>query len=132
MEYTWCGRNQMIEEMRHGLELAVGAIQLFAAAVIVLGFTWAIARYFRTWGSTTREEGFHTLRIEMGRPLLLGLELLVVSDVIETITTEATFQSLGVLALLVVVRTLLSWSLALQVEGKWPWQPETKAEASDG
>ncbi len=53
---------------------------------------------------------------------MLGLEILVVADVIETITTKPTFRSLAALAFLVAIRTVFSWTLFLEVEGRWPWQ----------
>ena len=56
--------------------------------------------------------------------MTLGLEILVLADVIETITVTPTYQSLAVLAFLVVVRTVVSWTLGLEIEGRWPWQPE--------
>ena len=90
----------------------------------VIGFVLALYRYFRRWNTEDRETGFHRLRGELGRALLIALEMLVVADAIDTIITDVTVTSLSVLALLVVLRTILSWSLALQVEGKWPWQPE--------
>ena len=55
--------------------------------------------------------------------LLLGLEILVVADVIETITVRPTFESLAALGILVILRTILSWTLSLEAEGRWPWQP---------
>jgi uncharacterized membrane protein len=63
----------------------------------------------------------------LGRALLLGLEILVVADVIETITVEQTFESLSVLGLLVLLRTFVSWTLTLEIEGRWPWQPAVEA-----
>ena len=54
---------------------------------------------------------------------MLGLEILVVADVIETITVRPTFESLAALGILVILRTILSWTLSLEVEGRWPWQP---------
>lgn len=120
----------MLEEIRHLVELGAAVIEGFAAAVIVIGFIRALYRYFRRWTTEDRETGFHRLRGELGRALLIALEMLVVADVIDTIITEVTVQSLSVLALLVVLRTLLSWSLALQVEGRWPWhQEEAQREA---
>jgi len=117
----------MLEDIKHLAELGAAVIEGLAAGVIVVGFVWALYRYFDSWTSEDRETGFHRLRGELGRALLIALEMLVVADVIDTIVTEVTVQSLSVLALLVILRTLLSWSLALQVEGKWPWQRE-KAE----
>ena len=114
----------MIEEIRLLLEIAAVIIEGFAAALIIIGFIVTLSRYFSKWTEEDRETGFHHLRGELGRVLLVALEMLVVADVIDTIVTQVTVQSLSVLALLVVLRTILSWNLALQVEGKWPWQPE--------
>jgi uncharacterized membrane protein len=54
--------------------------------------------------------------------LLLGLEFLVAADIIRTVATTPTFSSVGVLATIVAIRTFLSWSLQLEIEGRWPWQ----------
>lgn len=120
----------MIEEFKHFLELGVSVIEGLAAAVVIVGFIFALYRYFSRWNTEDREAGFHRLRGELGRALLVALEMLVVADVIDTIVTEVTVESLSVLALLALLRTLLSWSLALQVEGKWPWQPEQEEKES--
>jgi len=56
--------------------------------------------------------------------LLLGLEVLVAADIVKTIAIEITFTSLGLLAGLVLVRTFLSWTLVLEIEGRWPWRRE--------
>lgn len=118
----------MIEEIAHLLETGAAVIEGAAAVVIVVGFVVAMYRYFSKWMQEDREAGFHRLRGELGRALLVSLEMLVVADVIDTIVTEVTVESLSVLALLVILRTILSWSLALQVEDKWPWQPEEEEE----
>jgi len=118
----------MLEEVTHLLETGAAVIEGAAAAVIIIGFLVALYRYFSKWMQEDRETGFYRLRGELGRALLVALEILVVADVIDTIVTEVTVESLTVLALLVVLRTILSWSLALQVEGKWPWQPEETEE----
>jgi uncharacterized membrane protein len=52
----------------------------------------------------------------------LGLEILVAADIIRTVALEATLQSVAILGLLVLVRTFLSWALAVEMEGRWPWQ----------
>ncbi len=54
---------------------------------------------------------------------MVALEILIVADVIETVTVEITFESLATLGLLVIARTWLSWTLDLETEGRWPWQP---------
>ncbi|MEA1902243.1 MAG: DUF1622 domain-containing protein [Actinomycetota bacterium] len=65
---------------------------------------------------------FGTFKRCMARGLLIGLDLLIAADIIKTVTLEATLENVGVLGLLVLIRTFLSWSLVLEVEGRWPWQ----------
>nr|WP_280136198.1 DUF1622 domain-containing protein [Luteibacter rhizovicinus] len=62
----------------------------------------------------------------LGRALLLCLEILVAADIVRTIALDSSVQSVISLGLLVVIRTFLSWSLILEVEGRWPWQGEEK------
>ena len=57
----------------------------------------------------------------MGKSLLLGLEILVAADVVRTVALDATLNSVAVLGLLVLIRTFLSWSLVVEIEGRWPW-----------
>jgi uncharacterized membrane protein len=54
--------------------------------------------------------------------MLLGLEILVAADIVRTVALEATLESVGILGLLVLIRTFLSWSLDVELEGRWPWQ----------
>jgi hypothetical protein len=62
--------------------------------------------------------------------LLLGLEVLVAADIIRTVVLEPTLRNVLVLGLLVLIRTFLSWSLVLEIEERWPWQP-ARREAGD-
>ena len=55
--------------------------------------------------------------------VLLGLDLLIAADIIRTVTLEQTLENVAALGLLVIVRTFLAWSLVLEAEGRWPWQP---------
>ncbi len=64
----------------------------------------------------------------LGKALLVALELLVAADVVQTVVLEFTLSNVAALGLLVLVRTFLSWSLVVEIEGRWPWQPERKAE----
>jgi uncharacterized membrane protein len=59
----------------------------------------------------------------MANGLLVALDLLIAADIIKTVTFEATIENAFVLGLLVLIRTFLSWTLILEVEGRWPWQP---------
>ena len=74
--------------------------------------------------SASHQARYDNYKISIGRSLLLGLEVLVAADIVKTIAIELTFASLGLLAGLVLVRTFLSWTLVLEIEGRWPWQRE--------
>jgi uncharacterized membrane protein len=116
----------MLEKILQYHEYASGAISLFAVAVIVVGFSVAAGRYAFRFRELSPEKVFKQFKVELGKALTLGLEILVLADVIKTITVTPTYQSLAVLAFLVVVRTVVSWTLELEIEGRWPWQAETE------
>ena len=67
----------------------------------------------------------------LGRSILLGLELLVAADIIRTVAVTPTYESVGVLAIIVLIRTFLSFSLELEITGRWPWQKESSERSSD-
>jgi uncharacterized membrane protein len=118
----------MIEQTLEILEHASSFINLFAVAVIVLGFARSLWRYAKHYKELGPEVSFGQFKIGLGRALTLGLEILIVADVIETITAVPSFKSLGVLAFLVLTRTFVSWTLSLEIEGHWPWQASTEEQ----
>lgn len=122
----------MIEQIRHWVELGGSIIQYFAVIVIIAGFLLATIAYFTERKSSGGETAFDAFRRQMGMSLLLGLEILVIADVIETISVPPSYQSLAALAFLVVIRTVISWSTSLQMNGRWPWQPDHNERARDG
>ena len=65
---------------------------------------------------------YRAYRQGIGRAILLGLELLVAADIIRTVAVDPSFRSVGVLAVIVAVRTFLSFTLEVELEGRWPWQ----------
>src|SRR5439155_24511193 len=104
-------------------------IECFGVLVIVSGIVWSTYCYIGRWTQTT---DYETYKIRIGRSLLLGLEVLVAADIVKTIAIELTFTSLGLLAGLVLVRTFLSWTLVLEIEGRWPWQRRGSQERMAG
>ncbi|GAA6527454.1 DUF1622 domain-containing protein [Intrasporangium sp. DVR] len=73
---------------------------------------------------------YRSYRQHLGRSILLGLELLVAADIIRTVAVTPTFASVGVLAVIVAIRTFLSFSLELEITGRWPWQKRGADEAA--
>jgi uncharacterized membrane protein len=115
-----------MEEAVHSIEQGVEVIGLmvdvFGVVIIVGGLIWSIGRWVQGLRSHPEIDHYQTLRTRIGRVLLLGLEILVAADIIRTVAVAPTFTSVGVLALLVLVRTFLNWALVLEIEGCWPWQ----------
>jgi uncharacterized membrane protein len=68
---------------------------------------------------------YRRFREQLGRTILLGLELLVVGDIVRTVATEPSLMSVGILAVIVLIRTFLSFSLQVELTGRWPWQSGT-------
>jgi uncharacterized membrane protein len=95
------------------------SIEVFGVFILVAGIVWATFLYVSRSTETHRYDQY---RIRIGRTLLLGLEVLVAADIVKTIAIELTFTSIGLLAGLVLIRTFLSWTLVLEIEGRWPWQ----------
>jgi uncharacterized membrane protein len=115
--------HDMIENVSLGIEAVAIIIIVVAVVWGTISFIWDVRRRPPVPGAYARYKG------RLGRGLLLGLEILVAADVIRTIALEPTFTSLGVLGLLVVVRTFLSWSIAVEIEGRWPWNQGKEEEA---
>jgi uncharacterized membrane protein len=65
---------------------------------------------------------YRVYRQQVGKAILLGLEFLVAGDIIRTVAVDPSFTGVGVLAILVAVRTFLSFTLEVELEGRWPWQ----------
>jgi uncharacterized membrane protein len=107
---------------------AIGTtIDAIGVAVIAGG---AVLAVFMTLGKNSREEGaYDFFRRRLGRAILLGLEFLVAADIIRTVAVTPTWQSVAVLAGIVLIRTFLSFSLQLEMTGAWPWQQRSVAAA---
>ena len=112
---------------------AARLVELAGVAVLLLGALVAAGVFIRrVTKQVTFHEAYHGLRADLGRAILLGLELLVIADIIGTVAIKPTFQNLGVLAAIVAIRTLLSFTLELEVRGRWPWQREDAPRPAHG
>jgi uncharacterized membrane protein len=101
----------------------VSAIELLGVAIIAIGTMVTLVQFALSIGRrVVIEDAVGTLRSNLGRAILVGLELLVAADIIHTVLVELTLESVAALAGIVVIRTLLSFSLEAEIDGQWPWQ----------
>lgn len=103
----WCAA--LLEAM------GVGVIAIVAFYVLALAGVHLIRKQ-------EAEEVFRIVRQRLGRGILLGLEFLVAADIIHTVAVELTLTRVGVLAIIVLIRTFLSFTLEVELTGRWPWQ----------
>lgn len=104
------------------IELLARWLEYAGVAVILGGVVVASLLFVRAGHAAGWRTAYTGYRANLGRGILLGLELLVGADIIGTITAPLTFGSLGLLGLVVLIRTFLSFSLEIEIEGCWPWQ----------
>lgn len=117
-------RRETPVEFQEVMESVGKAVDVAGVVAIVLGIAVSsvIAAVALLQRGPEQTDIYHRYRRWLGRSILLGLELLVAADIIRTVAVAPTFQSVGVLALIVLIRTFLSFSLELEITGRWPWQ----------
>lgn len=103
------------------------AVDAAGVLVIVVGILAATVRAAVPSPLPAGQDRYSLYRQRLGRAILLGLELLVAGDIIRTVAVAPTLQNLAVLAVIVVIRTFLSFSLEMEVTGRWPWQGKVPA-----
>jgi len=118
------GKSGVLTEQAHAIVDQLAKVLELAGVVIILGGIILATMTFLREGSRTRDwrTAYPGYRSDIGRGILLGLEFLVGADIISTITAPLTFESVTLLAIIVVIRTFLSFSLETEIEGCWPWQ----------
>ncbi|HET9832856.1 MAG TPA: DUF1622 domain-containing protein [Vicinamibacterales bacterium] len=112
-------------------ESIVRLVELVGVVLILAGATAATFRFVVRWMTVSLDEAYREYRQHLGRAILLGLEFLVAGDIINTVAVDPTFRSVGVLAGIVAIRTFLSFSLEVEIEGRWPWA-RSEAESPEG
>ena len=112
--------DQLLSEI---VPLVVKAIELVGVSIIALGAVVTLGQFLLDSARRVElETTVGTLRSNLGRAILVGLEFLVAADIIQTVLVELTLESVAALAGIVIIRTLLSFSLEAEIEGRWPWQ----------
>lgn len=111
------------ENAIHLVELSALGIELLAIGLIITTIVVSTTVYLFSLiiQRADRVESYERYRRRLGRVLLLGLEILVAADIVRTVALDSTMNAILSLGLLVIIRTFLSWSVVLEVEGYWPW-----------
>ncbi len=99
----------------------VDVVEAVGATILLLGGLWAFALFVRDAAGRRGQSAFADLRRNLGRVILLGLEVLIIADIIRTIVVDQSLESVAVLGIIVVIRVLLSFSLEVEIDGTWPW-----------
>lgn len=110
----------MSENVKTFIEIAAKVFEIAGICTMVIGAVLSLVRY--AIFKLPNPSSFKTLRQELGKAILLGLEFLVAADIISTVGIDPSMNQVLVLGLIVLIRTFLSFSLEVELEGRFPWQ----------
>ena len=111
------------------MELVVHAFEIAGVGILAVGSLVALFGAARAMSRGRRQTAYEQARHNVGRAILLGLEVLIIADIVETITIDPTLESALTLGLIVLVRTFLSFSLEVELDGALPWRKERTPRA---
>ena len=111
-----------MEDFKNLITIVTYGVEGFGVVIIVVGSLVATFRYLLKWRKGPEGATYQEYRRAVGHSIILGLEFLIAGDVIRTVIVSHTLSSVAVLALVVVIRAFLSFTLALEIEGRFPWQ----------
>lgn len=117
-----------MNELKYYIELCARAVEVIGILTILIGTLMAIGKFAFNI-QIRKPRSYKLLRQELGKAILLGLEILVAGDIIATVVTEPTMDRVLTLAVIVLIRTFLSLSIQVEIEGKFPW---AKGEGTPG
>ena len=117
------GVAETMEQVARGVEV-IGIVTLVVGMVIALARAGVVLV-----GSQYAEQAYRVVRTVFGRSILLGLEFLVAADIIRTVAVEPSLENVAVLGVIVLIRTFLSFSLEVEIDGTWPWRRATAGQA---
>ena len=112
------------------MEQVARGVEVIGIVTLVVGMVIAIARAGVVLvGSQDAEQAYRVVRTVFGRSILLGLEFLVAADIIRTVAVEPSLENVAVLGVIVLIRTFLSFSLEVEIDGTWPWRRAAASQA---
>lgn len=106
------------------ISIAGYAIEALGVLVIILGSVVSTTTFLRNYRLQSEGTAYRTYRRQLGRAIILGLEFLIAGDIIRTVVVADTLENIAILGLIILIRSFLSITLHLEVEGRWPWQSE--------
>ena len=116
----------------HVISEVVKVVEAFGAGIMVVGGLGAFLVFaFRVLRTETASGSYQELRRNLSRCILLGLEVLIIADIVRTIIVDSTIESVTVLGIIVVIRILLSFSLEVEIDGVWPWRRDQLEPGGD-
>ena len=119
----------MPEPVVHVLEAVTRWLEITGASALILGFLIATYQFVRRSLTVSPKPAYEAYRQSLGRVVLIGLEVLVAATILKTITVDPTPEALGRLAVMIAIRTILGWTMVLEMNGRWPWQRPLSTEA---
>jgi uncharacterized membrane protein len=111
------------------ISIAGYAIETIGVLVIIVGSSVSSWRFLSRFRTQAEDIAYIAYRRQLGRSIILGLEFLIAGDIIRTVVVELTILNVAVLGIVVLIRSFLSLTLHLEVEGRWPWQQATEDKA---
>jgi len=113
------------------MEWVSRTFEVAGIVVLIVGFLWGGSHTLRGRAAHPGESVYDLVRRSFGRTILLGLEILVAADLIRTVAVDQTWQNVLSLGLIVLIRTFLSFSLEVEMDGVWPWRRRASGAMSD-
>lgn len=108
-----------------GLQGVIGylarGLEATGVAIIVIGVLYFIIRFFKS-AAAKDPDSYHGLKVGLGKTILLGLEVLIAADIINTVITDLNLWQVAALGVIVLIRTFLSFSLQIEIDGRLPWR----------
>lgn len=120
-----------MESIKQFIEWSATGIELATIVLIIIASIFGTLRFFVHLGGN-EPDAYRNYKVHLGKMLILALEFMVAADIIRTVALDQTLNNVLMLGLLVTIRTFLSWSLTLEIEGRWPWQAERPEPATEG
>ncbi|MFI2809679.1 DUF1622 domain-containing protein [Microbulbifer sp. JSM ZJ756] len=111
----------MRTQFLQAIEITGLAIEIFGVLVILVGCCFSTGKFLTTYRHLPGAESFRNFRQQLGRAIILGLEFLIAGDIIRTVIVSESLENVGILALIILMRAFLSFTLEMEIEGKMPW-----------